>query len=379
MKMATYDQQQIGGIITNPYGAWQQFQYANNMMRPQQTQPLTEEEIAQLRTNGGEFDISLTQDELLRGFCTHKDPKTGALTLIRNNDNTLTCSICQQTFNEEDLSKENAEAIVKRFIDLLQTIKAAYPDIPVTTARQFFSIIPLAKKVPSLAYFATQNMSRYQSATMVAPGQSPYGFNALGAVMGGPSFPGYGMPGYGIPNYGAPAGAVPYGYQPQYGQGVAPQAGQAPNMGQVQQQPSMPYGMPYQQFSPYGVPVAPQQVPVTPSGNEFGYYGNDQMARPIVPPQNLNIQVPGVYPAATGANGQPVYMPNTQPVVPQAPQAPVQQVAPQNVQAVQNTTPVSAPPNTATASMPMATPVADPNAGKVANQGVTVDPNNFSL
>lgn len=362
--MGTYDQAALGnGIYINPYGALQECaQYPAVRQRPQQTQALTEEEIAQLRTNGGEFDISLTQDELLRGFCTHKDPRTGALTLVRNNDNSLTCSICQQTFNEEDLSKENAEAIVKRFIDLLQTIKAAYPDIPVTTARQFFSIIPLAKKVPSLAYFATQNMSKYQNATMIAPGQSPYGFNALGAIMGGAPM-GYAGGAYGIPTYptmpmpGQPVmGQIPYGYQYQY-----PYAGAQ-------------------------APAAPPQVPVTPAGNEFGYYGTGQMAPPIAPgavppppaaPAGLNIQIPGVYPAAMGANGQPVYMPNTQPVAPAAPPAPP--VAP--------AAPASAPPNTANVSMQMATPVADTNnqghpQGQMvppADQGVKVDANNFTL
>lgn len=367
--MGTYDQSGFGyGIYTNPYGAIREYaQYPVVQQRPQQTQALTEDEIAQLKTNGGEFDISLTQDELLRGFCTHKDPRTGALTLVRNNDNSLTCSICQQTFNEEDLSKENAEAIVKRFIDLLQTIKAAYPDIPVTTARQFFSIIPLAKKVPNLAYFATQNMSKYQNATMIAPGQSPYGFNALGAIMGGAPM-GYVGGAYGLP-MNPPMNPV------------MPMPGQ-PVMGQV------PYGYQYQYpyYANAQAPAAPPQVPITPGGNEFGYYGTEQMAPPIAPgavhpqapaPAGLNIQIPGVYPAAMGANGQPLYMPNTQPVAPVA--NPAQPAAP--------ATPVSAPPNTANVSMQMATPVADPNMNQgqpqgqmvPPAQGVKVDANNFTL
>lgn len=360
-------QAQAAPMGYNPYyyGA----QYVNQQ-RPSQNQALTVEEVEQLRTNGGAFDISLTQDELLRSFCTHKDPKTGAMTLIRNQDGSMTCSICQKTFNEELLTRENTEAIVKRFIDLLQTIKTAYTDIPVATARQFFSIQALASKVPNLADFAAQNMSRYQNAQMVSQGQIPYGFTTLNGVIGG-----------------APA-AYQNGWVNNYG---------VPAMNPPMQGTFNPYAT-YQQQMVY--PQAPPQVPVTPN-NEFGYYGVTPMAPPIVGPQapvynnmqappaapqaqpqqaNVNYQMPTVYPTAVGPNGEQIFMPGTQPM-PTAPQAaPVQgqQVVQQQVPQQQ----VNAQPNTANVSMPMAQPVSDPtkaNVNQPQQAAVRVDAANFSL
>lgn len=64
--------------------------------RPKMTQVLTQEQINKLRNNDGNFDLRLSEEDIFRAICTHKD-KNGQFALIENPDETV-CSICGQTF-----------------------------------------------------------------------------------------------------------------------------------------------------------------------------------------------------------------------------------------------------------------------------------------
>lgn len=146
----------MGGM--NPAG----FQYQQNPNPPKYTQTLTKEQIAALRQNTDKFSLGLTQEEIWRGICFHRDD-SGNPTLRENPDGTLTCSICGYTFDPtQDMTEEEIQASVNGIVDIMQTIKLLYLDMPVQAAQEYFQIIPLLEKAPKLFKLASDNFSRHE-------------------------------------------------------------------------------------------------------------------------------------------------------------------------------------------------------------------------
>lgn len=236
----------------NNYGGYQQY----NGVNPQQVQKfsnsLTAEEIDRLKKKGSNFSLFPTEEEALRGVCNHRtadgtsdalvtDPATGE----------VYCTICGYRFRmvEPNLSAEDIKGTVDDLVDILQTIKFMYVDLPAEASRKYFQIIPLLEKVPQLFEYAAKNFNNhnlfnwsYQNQGMGAWNmfndlqarlgngvyQSGYGYqqpqqNFQGAMNQPAGYPGaaYGQPqGAANPAYGQPnpfgyAGASQAGYQPQ--------------------------------------------------------------------------------------------------------------------------------------------------------------------
>lgn len=236
-----------------PYG--NQYGYSFGVARPlaKNTQPLTPEQIAKLRQDSSAFDMKVEVEDLWRAACTHKE-KNGQSTLIQNNDGSWTCTICHETFNMCDCETKDIEAAVKTLCDMLQTSKTVYLDAPDDLITQYFQMIPLLKKFPSLWDRAMKNFAMYegtanQGLNPMAPGYS--GFAALQNLMTNP------YAAYGYNNgYAAQQPAAGYGYQPQAPAYGMPMYGQqpAPVYGQPMMDPNanpMAYGV------PGGIPAAP--------------------------------------------------------------------------------------------------------------------------
>ena len=298
----------------NFYGAYGMpggMMYNQNFQRPQMTQPLTPEEMAILADKGGAFSTKVTQEDMLKAYCTHK--KNGTIVAIQNPDGSFTCPICGETFDYNSLEKADIEADVKKVIDDIQSIKLTYLDIGTEVARQYFPIIPLLNKLPQLAVMASNNFAKYEQGTaMINGGNSPYGFAQFNNLMNG---------------------GMMYGQQPMM-------YGQAP----MYQQP-MGYGqqIPVQQPNMYGqMPMAGGYAPMTNN------YDPNQMVNPMntgaypaqMPPQ-AGMIMPQAQPTTAanefGTFGNPAYAPQPQPVAqqtavaqnPVVPQA-TAPVAPQN-------------------------------------------------
>ena len=75
---------------------------------PKSTQPLTAEEINQLRAKTTKIDWQVTMEDVLKSKCTHKD-KNGASTLINNPDGTSHCTICGADFSIFDGTPEDVQ------------------------------------------------------------------------------------------------------------------------------------------------------------------------------------------------------------------------------------------------------------------------------
>lgn len=256
----------------NMFGQQPRMQYMQ-MQKPTMSQPLTPEERKLISNKGGAFNTNVSKEDLLRTICTHKDGNDFAL--ITNGDGTFTCPLCQETFRDTDLDQEHVKQCTSDIIDILQLIKTYYVDIPEETARQFFPMIALIKKIPALASMAVNNFARYEDGNMAQSGGTPYGFNMLNALTGTP----YST--LGMPNPYQPPMQQPMYQQPMY----------QPQMQQpMYQQPMGASYMPQ--------PTAPAQVNVTPTDmgntgfqpfNEFGGYYNQQ---PMPQVNQANMQQP---------------------------------------------------------------------------------------
>lgn len=213
-----------------------------NQQQAKMTQPLTKEEMAKLK-NTGNAKLVVDELDLIRAKCTHKN--NGQLALMQNNDGSHTCSICGATFNLVDTDPAEVALLTQRFIDVMQSIKTYYLDMPVNYATEFFVMIPLLANTPELYRVALTQFSKYESGSMVNQNNSMYGFNLFNTITS------QGMPMYGQqPMMGQMPGMMPQ--QPMYGQ---PAMQQQPMYGQ---QPMMGYDA-------YGNPVQGMQV----QGNPF--------------------------------------------------------------------------------------------------------------
>lgn len=238
---------QIGGNYQQPMG------YYNGQVVQQQPKVmnvLSDEEIKQLQQTSNQFSLGLTEKEMLQSACNHRvadgshdslvfDPLTGI----------ARCTICGYEFRpvDENTNNDDIKEASERIVDILQTIKLLYTDLPANAAREYFQIIPLIKKVPQLFEFAAKNFAKHE-------------FNAWqynNQNMGGIAM---------LQNLGAMFGAGQPMGQPQFQQ-------QAPMVNGMPQ-PNMPAGYPQQVYQ------QPQMA--QPGMNPFGYQGASQMQTPPV-------------------------------------------------------------------------------------------------
>ena len=232
-----------------PAGTGYQFNPGQGMQPVKQMNNLTPEEIQQLVKKENQFSLQMTQTEKLRAVCNHRRQDGSGDALVEDPTTGLCrCEICGYDFKPLDAHTTTKEALmgaVTDILDILQTSKLMYIDMPPEAAREYFQIIPLIEKIPLLFEFALKNYSKHEQ-------QNPYAYNnhnmgamqlfsmlsgalngggGMGAYMQQPQQPmmqpGYGAPinnpafagyGYNAPmtnGFGYPgAGAVPQGYAP---------------------------------------------------------------------------------------------------------------------------------------------------------------------
>jgi len=254
-----------------PYPQQQQYGAMNYNARPIIQPKMTQQskdEIELLRRDGeSKFSLALTDLEMTRSGCPHRE--NGRLTYTDNADGTVTCSICRETFNLVDASAADVGMKVADIIDVLQSVKALHLDIPEDVLRSFMPIIEMLKKVPRLYEMAVNTFQKYD-VPIHQNANDQYGFSQFANIMGA----GFGMPPMQMPQY--------------------PAYGQQPYMGQMQQQPMGNYG---QQPQFYQQPQTGYGV-----GNPFGNNGGD----PTMYQQPQYQQAPPSYQTAPVNIGQPV-------------------------------------------------------------------------
>ena len=128
--------------------------------------PLTPEQIKKLQQKGEQFSLGITEEEWLRGVCNHRNAEGTADTLVFDSlTGEARCTICGYKFKpiESGVSPEEIKGDVERIVDILQTIKLMYIDLPAEAAKEYFQIIPLINKIPQLFEFAAKNMTKHET------------------------------------------------------------------------------------------------------------------------------------------------------------------------------------------------------------------------
>lgn len=257
-------------------GMGQPVQKINNVLTPDQ--------IKRLQQKSQNFSLAISEEEMLRGICTHRNAEGTADALVFDPMTGIArCTICGYEFKpiDPDIKPENLKADVDNIVDILQTIKLMYVDLPAEAAKEYFPIIPLIEKIPQLFEFAAKNMAKHEIFNW------QYNNRNMGAV------------------------SMFNNLQNMFANGVAYNPAYNNMNGYMPQQPMM--GQP-QQFAPQ------QPVAGYPGmSNGFGYPGASQ------PTPNPAFAMGGYAPQTAGyqfvPGQQPVAPQATTPVAPEAPQA----------------------------------------------------------
>lgn len=251
----------LGGPIANQYMAPQK--------PPAMSQPLNQENIAMLQNLGGSFSAKVSQTDILRSVCTHKN--NGQIVAFQNPDGKMVCPICGESWNPVEYSEEEINAKVEDIIDALQMAKVYAIDTPTKVIEEFFPIIPLMRKIGKFTTIASNEFARFEPALGMQQQQNAMsGFGMLGQLTGGYNM---GMMGEYNPAMG--------GYNPGVSQGQ-PINGMMMQPGGVAQNQQMMYNPNMMQGQPmpgYNVPQGNMVSPMAMAGgmnNEFVYNGVPQ-------------------------------------------------------------------------------------------------------
>ena len=151
----------------NAYMQGQGVQYNPGFQPVRMHNVLTADEIAELMKTNNQFSLALTEKDKKRAVCNHqKADGTGDALVDDTTTGKVVCNICGYSFKPLDsfqTTPESLQAAVDDVLDVLQTIKLIYFDLDGTVAREYFQIIPLIEKIPSLFQIAAKNYAKHES------------------------------------------------------------------------------------------------------------------------------------------------------------------------------------------------------------------------
>lgn len=195
---------------------------------PNPTNPLSKDEMNILKQKAPQFSLAVSQVDALQAICTHRDENGEQL--ITNPDGSVTCKICGTTFNPVNADQETIQQIFKSVVDVLETMKIMYMDIPNDVTKTYFQMIPYLMKGPQLYKIAYDHYSRYSGnavmgrdynnggnafalySALMNPGMA-MGMGNPGMAMGTPGM-GFTQPGAASPVPDVTAGAASTGTNP---------------------------------------------------------------------------------------------------------------------------------------------------------------------
>ena len=276
-----YSNNGFGGMFGVPQGTGYQYN-PGNQQAPKQMNNLSQEEIQKLVQKENQFSLQITETEKLRAVCNHRRADGMGDALVEDPVSGICrCQICGYEFKPADtaLSEEDLKDIVANTLDVLQTIKLLYINMPVDAAREYYQIIPLIEKIPKLFEYAVKDYAKYEQ-------YNPYNynnrnmstmnlFNMLSGALNGMPFGAAGQPQQAQQFAGAPQGGMGMPQQPNMA--FNPQMAGMPNMGA--------YGMPQQGMSNGFVMGAPGYAPQT-----AGYQYNPNQPQQAQGQQPENVQ-----------------------------------------------------------------------------------------
>lgn len=193
-----YEQNGFGGMGYGygvPAGTGFQFNGVPQGQAPVIKNFLTDDEIQRLIQKENNFSLAITETEALRAKCNHKWQDGIHDAIVETDKGTCICQICGYEFEPIDASTgaDTLDDYVKNMLDVLQTIKMLYLDMPAEVAAEFFKIIPLIEKVPKLFEIAAKNYAKYDKMNNFGYNNHNMNtmqmFNVLSSVMSGQPMP----------------------------------------------------------------------------------------------------------------------------------------------------------------------------------------------
>ena len=259
------------------YGAMGNFQYGNNpVMKPRMLNPLTENERKALKSApADDFNLNITEEELAKSFCTHKNESDGTYSIVANQDGSVTCTICHATFNPDVCTSEYVAETAARMENVLQTLKFLGVDLNADVIRGYFGYLPYVKRIPQLYRLVNNSFNRYNETSMYSGLQQQNSganiFNMLGQIMN-PAQPFYQMPQPQAP------WQQPAQYNPFYAQMQPTAQPQAPwQQNQPNQQQAAMMAPPTNVQQPTAQPQAPVNAPAQTVDNKSTVTNQQQL------------------------------------------------------------------------------------------------------
>lgn len=258
----------FGQTMQQPYGGAYQFNGIQQPV-PKVQNYLSAEEIKELQQNNSVFSLSIDRLDMLQAQCNHRsidgtedsltfDPVTGM----------ATCTICGYKFKpiDADESEASIQEATDKIIDILQTIKLLYADLPAGAAKEYFQIIPLIAKIPKLFEVAAKNYNQHDMNIWT------YNQHNMGAMQMLQNLNAF---------FGASQPVVQPGMNPAMGMGQPMMGGAAPMPGAMPGYPNAAYQQPAA-MNPFGFPGASQQPQYQPGTAGYQFQPN-QASTPVAP------------------------------------------------------------------------------------------------
>ena len=119
---------------------------------------------------------------------------TGEITTIQNDDGTVTCSLCGETFRLINIEDSNSVSeIVENMINLIQSIKIVEIN-PTTDMEDYYQLIPMLKRLPELAKYSVSKMNSMNNAYGTFNTNTPNSYMMFNNLMTGMPVVGPGAP-----------------------------------------------------------------------------------------------------------------------------------------------------------------------------------------
>ena len=217
----------------------------------QMTQPLTPEELKSLRKTNG-FSLDISQDELLRSYCTHRTEDK--IMVTEDDEGNYTCALCGTKFSPFNGTVDEARDVTEKFRGLMETTKLIGLTLPPQLIKEVMQIEPIVTRIPALY---EQCLNEYKRATGTVGGyaydQNNNAFAMYQTMINPMAGNGYYDPAMQQPMYGA---------QPTYAQPMQ-QPMMQPMMQQPQGNPFNVNNAPVTNTAPAAAPASNDQVTVT--------------------------------------------------------------------------------------------------------------------
>lgn len=127
-----------------------------NRRIPTPTVSLSRDEMEYLQKCGIDSSIKISKYERIKAKCVHRD-ENGETLKENKKEGTVTCSICNSSFEMKNYSDEEIEKIIKDVIGLCERIKIMYLTIPTEHVNFLAKLIPNIEKLKNLYKIAENN------------------------------------------------------------------------------------------------------------------------------------------------------------------------------------------------------------------------------